>query len=181
MIRLQDLISEITMHNVAPYATQFTWHAKGDSVMTSQLVAAGAHSIEFMMVSQDTQRPVMHWGFAFSLPSRNRRDGRTMDQQNSAAVGQISYLRVMRTAGEAILDFCAQHAPESITIQGTDSDDDKEAQKTRLYWMFLQDNQTRFTEAGYRLSKRSGYFGDDVIWITRISNADTTGTENGND
>lgn len=162
---------EITLGAVQPYATQFVWQPMGSTDQWKCAVMADNHNIEFVMVHGENNE----WYFAFTLPTRNRNAhtaGRTTSHMKSGAVGQLNYLRLIRTAGEAILDFCANHAPEAINISGADSDADKESQKTRLYTAFVKDNASRLSVAGYTTMQRG-----DQLWIVRKSTADTSGIE----
>jgi len=170
MIKLHNILTEITFGSVQPYVTQFIWTETRRGIMETQRISADGFAVTFIMVATDANE----WSFAFTVPSTNPQDAYTMNQAKSAAAGQINYLRLMRTAGEALLDFCAQKSPAAVSIEGTDTNSQKEHQKTRLYWMFLQANAARFATAGYRITKRQAY-GDDVVWITRMSRADATG------
>jgi hypothetical protein len=132
-------------------------------------ITADSSNIEFVMVHGENNE----WYFAFTMPTRNanaRVAGRTTSHTKSGAIGQLNYLRLIRTAGEAILDFCANHAPESVNISGADSDSDKEHQKTRLYAAFVRDNAARLVAAGYTSMQRG-----DQLWLVRKSTADATG------
>lgn len=162
-------LTEITLNAVQPYATQFTWQPMGSTDQWKCTVTADSSNIEFVMV----QGLDNEWFFAFTMPTRNTNPlfgGRTTSHTKSGAVGQLNYLRLIRTAGEAILDFCANHAPESVNISGADSDSDKEHQKTRLYAAFVRDNWARIASAGYMSMQRR-----DQLWLVRRSNADATG------
>jgi hypothetical protein len=115
------------------------------------------------------------WYFAFLMPTADQRpgySGRTTSHARSATVAGISYLRIIRTVGEAILDFCARIAPEAINVSGADGDDAKAEQKTRLYLTFLRDNASRIAQAGYTVMHRG-----DGLWLVRKSRADATGVK----
>lgn len=171
MIRLASLLREIAFGGVAPYVTQFTWELTGSTGIWECVVNADSSNVEFVMVPGENNE----WYFAFTLPTRNpnsRTASRTTSHMKSAAVGQLNYLRLIRTAGEAILDFCVNHAPESINISGADRDADKESQKTRLYAAFVRDNASRLSAAGYTSMQRG-----DQLWLVRTSAADTTGIQ----
>jgi len=164
---------EITLGAVQPYATQFVWELMGSTGLWKCVVTAETSNIEFVMVPGENDE----WYFAFTMPTRNRNvhtamGGRTTSHTKSGAVGQLNYLRLIRTAGEAILDFCVNHAPESVNISGADSDADKESQKTRLYAAFVRDNAARLSTAGYTSMQRG-----DQLWLVRKSNADATGID----
>lgn len=162
---------EITLGATQPYATQFVWQPLGSTDQWKCAVTADSYVIEFVMVHGEHNE----WYFAFTLPTRNRNPlaaGRTTSHTKSGAIGQLNYLRLIRTAGEAILDFCANHAPEAVNISGADSDSDKESQKTRLYAAFVRDNTARLATAGYTTMQRG-----DQLWIVRKSSADATGVK----
>lgn len=168
MIKLQ----EITLSAIQPYATQFVWQPMGSTDQWKCIVTADSTNIEFVMVHGEHNE----WYFAFTMPTRNpnaQTAGRTTSHTKSGAVGQLNYLRLIRTAGEAILDFCTNHAPEAVNISGADSDADKESQKTRLYAAFVRDNATRLSTAGYTSMQRG-----DQLWLVRKSTADATGILN---
>lgn len=169
MIKLHNILTEITLGATQPYATQFVWELMGSTGLWKCTVTAETSNIEFVMVPGENDE----WYFAFTMPTRNRNAhtaGRTTSHTKSGAVGQLNYLRLVRTAGEAVLDFCANHAPEAINISGADSDVDKESQKTRLYAAFVRDNAARLSAAGYVTMQRG-----DQLWLVRRSNADATG------
>lgn len=169
MIKLHNILTEITFGSVQPYATQFAWQTMGSTDRWKCVVTADSTNIEFVMVHGENNE----WYFAFTMPTRNpnaQTAGRTTSHTKSGAVGQLNYLRLIRTAGEAILDFCANHAPESVNISGADSDSDKEYQKTLLYAAFVRDNWARIASAGYMSMQRR-----DQLYLVRRSNADATG------
>lgn len=170
MILLRNILTEITFGAIQPYATQFVWEPMGSTDQWKCTVVADSTNIEFVMIHGEHDE----WYFAFTMPTRNRNSaiGRTTSHTKSGAVGQLNYLRLIRTAGEAILDFCSNHAPEAVNISGADSDADKESQKTRLYAAFVRDNASRLSTAGYTTMQRG-----DQLWIVRKSNADATGIE----
>ena len=162
---------EITLGAVQPYATQFVWQPMGSTDQWKCAVTVDSYVIEFVMVHGERNE----WYFAFTMPTRNRNvhtAGRTTSHTKSGVVGQLNYLRLIRTAGEAILDFCATHAPEAVNISGADSDADKESQKTRLYAAFVRDNASQLHASGYTTMQRG-----DQLWLVRKSNADATGIE----
>lgn len=169
MIKLHNILTEITFGAVQPYATQFVWQPMGSTDQWKCAVTADSTNIEFVMVHGENNE----WYFAFTMPTRNANAltaGRTTSHTKSGAVGQLNYLRLIRTAGEAILDFCTNHAPEAVNISGADSDSDKESQKTRLYAAFVRDNAARLSTAGYTTMQRR-----DQLWLVRRSTADATG------
>jgi hypothetical protein len=172
MIRLRDLLAEITLGSVTPYATQFVW---GDEFSPNSLqtqFTADGHRVIFNMM------PIGHNEWIFTMLTDAKDDtmpgNLTTSHQRSVAAGNISYLRLMRTAAEAIIDFCAAHSPEAVDVSGGDSDTEKAIQKTRIYQGFIQSNASRLAAAGYGTLNRNG-----KLYIVRRSNADATGIENG--
>jgi len=157
MIQLTQLLTEITLGGVTPYATQFTWRKNSRNYREAEFQADGVR-ITLAMVDQGHQQ----WAFAMLTPTQDG-EGHTVAHSRSAAAGQVNYLRLMATVLEALIDFATQWQPASIDITGSDtSSGDKEAQKTRIYRALLAANATRFTTAGYRvLDRPSG------LWLVR--------------
>jgi hypothetical protein len=164
MIRLQDLITEISIGGVEPYATQFTWSLNA-SHRECKIDAEGV-PITFAFTPHNNTE----WDFAMLAPTATP-DGWTVAHSRSAAAGQLSYLRLMSTAAEALLDFAAQWQPESIDVTGSDTaSTHKDLQKTRIYRMLLQANAARLAIAGYTWLYRNG-----KLWIVRKTVHDATG------
>ena len=168
MIRLQDLITEITLRNIQPYATQFTWLQEGTHHWEARIDADGEPmQFVFVRVSHEFNG---EWSFAMMSQDRSR-EGFTVSHARSAASGRINYLRLLRTAAEAILDFARIHAPAAIDITGSDTTStEKDLQKTRIYREMLQANSAAVASAGYTVMDRNG-----KLWLVRRSNADATG------
>jgi hypothetical protein len=166
MIRLQDLITEITLGGVQPYATQFTWRF-ADPHYEAAFEADG-NKILFAFTEQSRAE----WSFGILTQTADR-EGWTVTHARSSAVGQINYLRLMSTVAEAILDFAALKSPESIDITGSDpGSTEKDLQKTRIYRMMLQANSARLAAAGYTWLYRNG-----KLWIVRKARADASGID----
>jgi hypothetical protein len=164
MIRLQDLITEIGIGGVQPYATQFTWSLNGGH-RESEFDADGVPII--FAFTPHTSR---EWDFAILTPTADSA-GWTVAHARSAATGQISYLRLMSTVAEALLDFIADWQPESIDITGSDtSSTEKDLQKTRIYKSMLASNAARLATSGYTWLHRSG-----KLWIVRKTPYDASG------
>ena len=165
MIRLTQLVTEITLGGVTPYATQFTWKPTmvGHRDTTFQ---ADDITITLAMVNLGAQQ----WSFAILTPTQDG-EGHTVAHDRSMAVGRINYLRLMSTALEALIDFATQWQPASIDITGSDtSSGAKEQQKSRIYRALLAANMSRITTAGYRvLDRPSG------LWLVR-NNINTSKT-----
>lgn len=169
MIQLRDILTEISLGASAPYATQFVWVKGDDDHIYECEIAADGERIIFAFVLTAS-----HHGaeYAFAMLSQTRgRAGFTVSHALSAASGQINYLRLMRTAGEAVLDFVAVRAPISVDVTGADTTStEKDAQKTRIYRALLSANATRLATAGYSVLDRGG-----KLFIVRRSTADSTG------
>ncbi len=166
MIQLMQLLTEISIGGVQPYATQFAWSLNGGH-RESRIDADGT-PITFAFTPHTSRE----WDFAILAPTGDR-DGWTVAHSRSAAVGSLSYLRLMSTVSEAILDFVAAWQPESIDITGSDTASTaKDLQKTRIYKMMLQANSTRLAEAGYTWLYRNG-----KLWIVRKNEYDASGVD----
>jgi hypothetical protein len=160
MIRLRQLITEITLGGITPYVTQFTWSRTTDGESRETQFQADGHRITLAMVYQGHQQ----WAFAILTPTQDG-EGYTVAHDKSAAAGQVNYLRLMSTVTEALIDFATQWQPASIDITGSDTANvRKDAQKTRIYRALLADNMSRITVAGYRvLDTNSG------LWLVRAN------------
>ena len=169
MIHLRDLLAEITLGSIAPYATQFVWSDTGAGYETK--VQCDGVTVVFMMESQYSADGE-EYSFAIAMPSSTG-SGFTVTHAKSGVAGQLSYLRVLRTALEAILDFCAQYAPSAIDVTGFDTEADKDLQKTRIYRDLLMGNKMQLEASGYLIFYRNG-----KLWIVRKHAYDATGVRN---
>ena len=168
MIHLRDLLAEITMGSIAPYATQFVWRSKHDGYNTQ--VQCDSVLVEFEMDSNYSVDGE-EYAFAIAMPGFGGH-GFTVSHAKSDVTGQLSYLRVLQTAGEAILDFCSQYAPSAIDVTGFDTEAGKDLQKTRIYRGLLHGNADKLAAAGYRILDRNG-----KLYIVSRNRADATGIE----
>ena len=172
MIQLRDLLAEITLGSIAPYATQFVWstyQVMGQTYYDSEFDADGRR-IEMTMTPIDPQQEAAEYIFVFKTP--DKWGTTSYSHSASSAVGQLDYLRLIRTVGEAILDFCTQYAPDSIDISGDDGDSAMRSKKTRIYAAFLQHNASRLAQAGYTFLRRGN-----SLWIVRKQAYDATGID----
>ena len=175
MIHLRDILTEITLGSIKPYATQCVWKADfylGQTYYESSFSAEGQPvTMQLSPLSplrtQDGERE-----YIFVFTTQNRWGMQSYSHDSSVARGQVDYLRLIRTVGDALLDFCAQHAPDAVDVSGGDADMAAKQKKNRIYAACLRDNATRLSTAGYTSLMR----GDD-LWIVRKSNADATGIE----
>lgn len=168
MIRLKHILSEITLGGVQPYATQFTWDQQDYGHWEARIDADGEPMV-FAFVLTDARQGSE---YSFAMMSQDRsREGWTVSNARSAATGRLNYLRLMRTAAEAILDFARIHAPMSIDITGSDTTSTtKDLQKTRIYKRLLDANAAALATTGYTVLMRGG-----KLWLVRKSTADSTG------
>jgi len=173
MIHLRDLLAEITLGHVEPYATQFVWSdsgAIGPEGGYETKVQCDGVTVVFEMGSQYSADGE-EYSFAIAMPGSTS-GGFTVSHQRSAVAGQLSYLRVLRTAGEAIFDFCAQYAPSAIDVTGFDTGAGKDLQKTRIYRSLLHANANKIATAGYRILDRNG-----KLYLVARGRYDATGVE----
>ena len=173
MIRIKDLLAEITLGSITPYATQFVWstyQVMGETYYESEFDADGRR-IDMSMTP--TRNAEQEYIFVFKTP--DKWGTTSYSHAASSAVGQLDYLRLIRTVGEAILDFCTQYAPDSIDISGDDGDSAMRSKKTRIYAAFLQHNASRLAQAGYTFLRRGN-----SLWIVRKQAYDATGIDTPN-
>lgn len=167
MIHLRDLLAEITLGSIAPYATQFVWSRKSTGYETSAM--CDGVEVQFEMDS-NWSSDGEEYSFAIAMPGGGAGSGYTVTHSKSEVTGQLSYLRVLQTAGEAIFDFCAQHAPSAIDVTGFDTESGKDLQKTRIYRSLLHANAAKIAAAGYTILDRNG-----KLYLVAQNRADTTG------
>jgi len=160
MIRLRQLVTEITLGGVTPYVTQFTWSRTTDGESRETVFQADGHRITLAMVYQGRHQ----WAFAILTPTQDG-EGVTVAHDKSAAAGQVNYLRLMSTVTEALIDFATQWQPASINITGSDTANvRKDAQKTRIYRALLAANASRVSTAGYRVLDTNSR-----LWLVRAN------------
>ena len=169
MIHLCDLLAEITMGSIAPYATQFTWHRKSTGYETSAM--CDGVEVQFEMDSNWSAEGE-EYSFAIAMPGGTAGSGYTVTHGKSEVTGQLSYLRVLQTAGEALLDFCSQHAPSAIDVTGFDTEAGKDLQKTRIYRGLLHANAAKIANAGYNILDQNG-----KLYLVARGHYDATGTK----
>jgi len=169
MIHLTRLLAEITMGSIAPYATQFTWHQVDAGYETK--VQCDGVTVLFEMGTLFS-REGEEYAFAIAMPGQYMLNGFTVTHSNSTVAGKLSYLRVLQTAGEAIFDFCAQHAPSAIDVTGYDSQAGKDLQKTRIYRGLLHANAAKIANAGYRILDQNG-----KLYLVARGRYDATGVK----
>jgi hypothetical protein len=171
MIRLRDLLAEITLGSIAPYATQFVWSDKGERGGYETKVQCDGVTVVFEM-DANWSPDGEEYSFAIAMPGGGGA-GFTVSHWRSDVGGQLSYLRLLQTAGEAILDFCAQYAPSAIDVTGFDTEAGKDLQKTRIYRSLLHANANKIAGAGYTILDRNG-----KLYLVARGRYDATGIEN---
>ena len=169
MIQLRDLLAEITMGSIAPYATQFTWLHRGERGYETKVQCDGVTVVFGMELQYSPDGK--EYAFAIAMPGGSG-SGFTVSHRLSDVPGTLSYLRVLRTAGEAILDFCAQHSPDAIDLTGFDTDAEKDLQKTRIYRNLLHANAADIASAGYVIYDQTG-----KLYLIARRRYDATGIE----
>ena len=144
MIKLKDILREITLGSVTPYATHFEWVDKwgdGDSFecrfeADSQPILINAHYWDSSAIGVGGE-----WEFAFFAKSPSG-SGWTVRGDRGTAKGQVSYLRLIKTIGMALRDFI-DTVPGVDVIDITGSDEgmgEKGPQKSAIYRQLLQSN-----------------------------------------
>ena len=173
MIKLKDILWEITLGSVEPYATHFEWRDKwGDRdsfeckfTADSQPILMNIHHF-----SRSAFADSGTWEFAFFAQSQDA-EGWTVRGDRGTAQGQISYLRLIKTIGLALRDFI-DTVPGVDVIDITGSDEgmgEKGPQKTAIYRQLLQSNPMM---SEFDLKEWNGK----LFMIRRnISQADATG------
>lgn len=179
MIKMQDILTEITLGAIEPYATQFVWSdaSDGTSLEKPQETHFDADGVKItiVMVPENSERSPGQWSVAILAPTTDGA-GVTVAHDRSGAVGRVSYLRLLSTTIEALLDFIAIHRPESIDITGSDTTDPlKQKQKNRIYRALLRNNNSKFISSGYNVFDQNG-----KLWlihrgVANHRNADSTG------
>jgi hypothetical protein len=173
MIKLKDILREITLGSVEPYATHFEWRDKwgdGDSyearfTAESQPILMNIHHFAKSAFADSGT-----WEFAFFARSQDDA-GWTVRGDRGTAAGQVSYLRLIKTIGLALRDFI-DTVPGVDVVDITGSDEGvgtKGPQKTAIYRQLLASNPM-MSEFTFR------EWGGKLYMIRKnISSADATG------
>ena len=183
MIRLKTLLTEITLTGAAPYATEFTWDeqssSRHDIEFVETRVSCDGQLMAFNFDKQWGRDDEANWSFSILAKSTDpdtERTGWTISHARSDASGKISYLRLMSTVLECILDFIRIYDATSIDVTGSDNSADKDLQKTRIYRALLAANAAEITTAGYRVLDAGG-----KLFLVRRTRADASGIDTPND
>ncbi len=143
MIRLQDILTEISLASVTPYATQFVWHQRHpeDDIWESDF---SAESQPVKMVMQRWRTPVPHFEseYQFAFMTRGADDaGWSTAGGNTSASGAVNVLALLKTVALAIRDFSDQTPDcDVIDITGADAAYAKGEQKSRIYAELFREN-----------------------------------------
>ena len=144
MIRLKDLLSEITFGNLQPYMDKFVWHEYQESFRTSFKDDVD-NTIDVVFDQNYTLGDDENASYELSFWVNKSYDA------NKDKAGQANYIRIMATIAAALYSFIKYaDYPWMIEFSGSDSDPEKAAQKTRLYQMFATTNKTQLDKLGYR-------------------------------
>ena len=151
MIRLKQLLQEISLSGVQPYATDFVWHGSEhnwylDGDFYTCEVDCDGHRIlmnmEYAVGSAVAKQHEIEGSWVFSFFVRTKDGyGWTVQQDRGAAKGDINTLRVFKTIGLALRDFVdTHHSINVIDITGSDFAEEKSAQKSRVYAGLIASN-----------------------------------------
>lgn len=144
MIRLKNILSEITFANLQPYVDKFVWHEYQESFRTSFTDDAN-NKIDVVFDQNVTLGDDEDASYELSFWVNNSYDA------NKENAGQANYIRIMATIAAALYSFINYaDYPRMIEFSGSDSDPEKAAQKTRLYQQFATTNKTKLADMGYR-------------------------------
>jgi hypothetical protein len=157
MIKLRNILAEISLSGVQPYQTQFVWRPMGGvsrfayrgeyedmDTWNCELDCDGIRVLANMMYNDMKPMPNVpgegSWDFAFFVRAQEG-DGWTVAQQHGVARGRVNTLRLFKTIGLALRNFIDTHPNvDIINITGSDRTDAKGAQKSRVYAGFLSSN-----------------------------------------
>ena len=144
MIRLKELLTEITFGNSVPYENTFTWTEYQESFRTTFDDDSG-NVIDVVFDEQSSSRDLDGLSYELSFWVNDSYNA----QPNLA--GETNYIRIMATIAAAIYSFITYtQYPDMIEFSGSDNDPKKAAQKTRLYKMFAISNKAELANIGYR-------------------------------
>lgn len=145
VIKLRDLVAEITLNNIEPYTNNIQWEADGPGYEFQFPDDAGNQISVYMADNSTDEYSVYEVSFFVkSAPDAVFSANKTVSGTTA------NYLRIMSTVGAAIMDFLQREQPAMLEFTGADSDPKKAAQKTRLYSQFARDNAAKFRALGYR-------------------------------
>ena len=161
MIRLRDILTEISLASVTPYATQFVWRQPHpeDDIWECDFEFEDQYldyqKIKMVMHRWKTPIPDHEYEYQFAYFSRSapgQPTGWSTTASNSAAAGAINVLALLKTVALAIRDFSDQTPDcDVIDITGADAAYEKGEQKSRIYAELFRANgmNTGFTMKQY--------------------------------
>jgi len=168
MIQLKQLLQELDMRNMQPYATQFVWQDRwNDGRSWMAVVAAEGTTIQFKISSEGYSGTA--WSFGFWMPTLMDPTDYTTSSARGDTNTTLSYLRILSTCLEAIRDFANTHDVERIDISGADSNYQKGQQKTRIYAELFKANAAMFPDFNITQANTR------ELVLQRIQRADATG------
>ncbi len=149
MIKLQDILTEITLGSVTPYATHFEWadrHGDGDEFRAGFVAEEPGRSPQHILMTMHhwTKSQLADsgaWEFAFYARTPDGA-GWTVRGDRGTAASQVNYLRLIKTIGMALRDFI-DTVPGVDVIDITGSDEGmgiKGPQKSAIYRQLLAAN-----------------------------------------
>ena len=168
MIRLKQLLQELDMSNMQPYATQFVWEDRwNDGSSWMSVVSAESTTIQFKIISEGYSGTA--WNFGFWMPQLMEPTAYTTSAAPGFTNTTLSYLRILSTCLEAIRDFADTHTVDSMDISGADSNYYKGQQKTRIYAELFKANASMFPD--FKVTQPV----PQKLVLQRIQQADATG------
>ena len=170
MIKLKNILSEITFSGIRPYSTQFVWSP-------TKLASEGSLSTRFESDTMNVEATMAllnrgtEWSFSYWTSEKTNDTIRwDINVRNTSTSSASEYLRIMVTLAEAMFDFVAQNPNVNVVeMGGYDRARNKEAQKNRIYADLLRTNIGRINQLGFVIDPTG------TPGIVRKSNADTTG------
>ena len=143
MIKLTNLLTEISLNTVTPYATQFAWRDRyGDGEVWESQFTAESQPIVLSMQWWSNSRLTDSGEWQFSYFVRGANDqGWTTNAAVGTARGKTNIFRLFKTIGYALRDFIDSQSSKTdnskpvnvIDITGSDSAVGKSEQKSRIY------------------------------------------------
>lgn len=160
-MKLKDILLEIDVRN-EPYTKSFNFR-EGIGSYEAEIDVAGT-SVIFAFHPYDEPGDEEHhqseWSFSFGIENKNAGEqddtehypepyGKwTTNNSDSIKPEGLSYLRLVNTAFEAIINFIEKYRATAVDVTGYDKDQTKTLQKTRIYSALLNANAARLAAHG---------------------------------
>lgn len=173
MIRLSNLLTEITLGSTQPYANQFAWSSaeRGWGTSISVKIPCDGLDVDFVFTTDTpSDSDASEYIFAYAVRPRGAAENFSMSHAPQAGTQSIDYMRLMRTIQEAMVSFIREYAPSSIDVTGFDYNTKSDLKKTRIYRNLLHSNRGMLQQLGYDVLDRAGR-----LWIVRNTQYDATG------